>query len=228
MELREAETNENTPAVPAYAPTQEEKRTLAAHRRRVKHRAPSPCMKVEDQKTEGGKITRQFGWKHPNMRAAFDLFAASINSVGNEPFVRTLLLQLAEATADRNSLAAERDEEAINFCLPVLQGINPKDEIEVMLASQMAITHCTYMRMAAKHAAATDLVREESFERQVNRFARTFTAQMQALKVYRAKGKQSIVVKHVTVSHGSQAIIGNVKGRGKRGRGADQIGEATS
>ena len=54
-----------------------------------------------------------------------------------------------------------------------------------MLASQMAIAHCAFMRIAATHAAASDPLREQIYEKQVNRFARTFNAQMHALKVYR-------------------------------------------
>ena len=55
--------------------------------------------------------------------------------------MRVLLLQLAEATATHKGLSPERERDTINFCLPVIQGINPQDAFEVMLASQMAIAH---------------------------------------------------------------------------------------
>jgi hypothetical protein len=219
------ELTKNQAKLPAYAPAPAEQKALAARAKRLQSRVPAPSIKVTDTKAESGAITREFSWDHANQRAAFDLFHASINSVGTEAFMRGLLLQLAEATANSQSLSPERDQEAVNFCLPILQGIKPNDEIETLLAIQMAITHWAFIRMATKHARTTNPLSEQMYEKQVNRFARTFAAQMQSLKVYRAKGKQSIVVKHVTVSHGGQAIIGNVK---RGARGAQKKLEATS
>ena len=39
----------------------------------------------------------------------------------------------------------------------------------------------------------------------------TFAAQVEALKRYRSKGEQKVVVEHVTVNEGGQAIVGNVE-----------------
>ncbi len=50
----------------------------------------------------------------------------------------------------------------------------------------------------------------ETYERSLNRLARTFAAQMEALKRYRSKGDQRIIVERVTVENGGQAIVGNV------------------
>jgi hypothetical protein len=49
----------------------------------------------------------------------------------------------------------------------------------------------------------------------LNKLARTFAAQVEALKKYRSAGEQTIKVQHVTVNDGGQAIVGNVnKGGG--------------
>jgi hypothetical protein len=50
----------------------------------------------------------------------------------------------------------------------------------------------------------------------LNKLARTFAAQVEALKKYRSPGEQTIKVQHVTVNDGGQAIVGNVN----RGVGA--------
>ena len=42
---------------------------------------------------------------------------------------------------------------------------------------------------------------------------RTFTAQMEALKRYRTGGQQKVIVEHVHVTAGGQAIIGVVNRR---------------
>jgi hypothetical protein len=44
----------------------------------------------------------------------------------------------------------------------------------------------------------------------LNKLARTFASQVEALKKYRSAGEQTIKVQHVTVNDGGQAIVGNV------------------
>jgi hypothetical protein len=43
-----------------------------------------------------------------------------------------------------------------------------------------------------------------------NKLARTFAAQVEALKRYRSGGEQKMTVQHVHVAEGGQAIVGNV------------------
>ncbi|TQE98087.1 MAG: hypothetical protein FKY71_15680 [Spiribacter salinus] len=52
---------------------------------------------------------------------------------------------------------------------------------------------------------------QDSAERALNKLARTFTTQMDALKRYRTGGQQKVTVEHVTVNSGGQAIVGAVQ-----------------
>ena len=57
----------------------------------------------------------------------------------------------------------------------------------------------------------------------LNKLARTFAAQVEALKRYRSAGEQTIKVQHVTVNDGGQAIVGNVsQGAGVSPKPEDQ------
>jgi hypothetical protein len=51
---------------------------------------------------------------------------------------------------------------------------------------------------------------QDSAERAFNKLTRTFTTQVEALKRYRTGGEQKVVVEHVTVNAGGQAIVGAV------------------
>ncbi|MEH6648333.1 hypothetical protein [Sulfitobacter sp.] len=44
-----------------------------------------------------------------------------------------------------------------------------------------------------------------------NKLARTYTAQMEALRKHRNGGRQTVTVQHVNVENGGQAIVGNVQ-----------------
>ena len=87
--------------------------------------------------------------------------------------------------------------------------MQPKDQLDTMLAAQMAAVHMLTMNFAGRLASAVDLVQQDFAERTLNKLARTFAAQVETLKRYRSNGEQKVTVEHVTVN-GGQAIVGNV------------------
>src|SRR5262245_58129428 len=74
------------------------------------------------------------------------------------------------------------DEREINFARSVVKGIKPRDQIEAMLAAQMAAVHTTAMTFAGRLAKVEHIDQQDSAERAFNKLLRTFTAQMEALK----------------------------------------------
>ena len=94
--------------------------------------------------------------------------------------------------------------------LSVIKGIEPRDQIEAMLAAQMAAVHIATMTFARRLAHVENIPQQDSAERAFNKLARTFAAQVEALKRYRSGGEQKMTVQHVHVAEGGQAIVGNV------------------
>jgi hypothetical protein len=117
-----------------------------------------------------------------------------------------LLKQLAIA----GSHGRQIDEDALNFMLSVVTGIKPKDQLEAMLAAQMAATHTATMTFTRQLAHVETIEQQDSAERALNKLARTFAMQMETLKRYRTGGEQKVTVQHVSVNEGGQAIVGNV------------------
>ena len=103
------------------------------------------------------------------------------------------------------------------FLPAIVREIAPRDGIERMLAVQMATTHVALIRQGGRMANAEQLPQFEAHERAYNKLARTYTAQVEALRKYRNGGKQTVTVQHVNVEDGGQAIVGNVE-TGGRGR----------
>ena len=85
-----------------------------------------------------------------------------------------LISQLANAGAKGQKV----DVQALNFMLSVVKSIKPKDQVELMLAAQMAGIHMATMRMMERLANADDTPRLDSTERALNKLARTFAAQV--------------------------------------------------
>jgi hypothetical protein len=59
-------------------------------------------------------------------------------------------------------------------------------------------------------AHVDNIAQQDSAQTAFNKLARTFAAQVEALKDYRSKGEQKMTVQHVHVADGGQAVIGNV------------------
>ena len=67
------------------------------------------------------------------------------------------------------------------------------------------------------HGACRELPQVQAHYTGFNKLARTFAAQVEALRKHRTGGKQTVTVQHVNVSDGGQAIVGNVQAGGRGG-----------
>jgi hypothetical protein len=74
----------------------------------------------------------------------------------------------------------------------------------------MATVHVATMTSALELARAATVAHRDYAERAINKLARTFAAQTEALKRYRSGGEPNVTVRHVSVSDGGQAIVGSV------------------
>ena len=98
--------------------------------------------------------------------------------------------------------------------LSMVKGVEPLDQTEAMLAAQMAAIHNATMTAARRLAHCETIPQQDSASSMLNKCARTFSAQVEALKKYRSTGEQNIRVQHVTVNDGGKAIVGNVQAGG--------------
>jgi hypothetical protein len=96
-----------------------------------------------------------------------------------------------------------------------LCGIDPKDELEGMIAAQLIAGHNAAME-CYRRAMLPDQIFEYRRENlnQAGKLSRTFATLLEALNRHRGKGQQKVVVEHVHVHKGGQAIVGNVEALG--------------
>jgi hypothetical protein len=172
--------------------------------------AASKFQKSQAERTPGLKVTKgedqtALVSDHPDNPTGLILLMEALGTKDLD-FFNALLGQLANV----GSKGRDFDEEGINFMLSVVKGIQPRDQVEAMLAAQMAAVHAAAMTFARRLAHVDNIPQQDSAERAFNKLTRTFTTQMEALKRYRTGGEQKVTVQHVTVGDGGQAIVGNV------------------
>ncbi len=102
------------------------------------------------------------------------------------------------------------DEAGVKFLVSVIKDAKPKDHLAAMLAAQNGVFHIITMALARQLPLVKTLQEQDSIERALNRCARTFTIQMEALERSRTGGEPQVTVQNVSVSEGGQAIVGNV------------------
>ena len=184
-----------------YVPTPEERDVAEGHFARQKEKPPVPRLIAGKN---GGVV--EIGPDHPDPQVGMVLIMQALG-ITDTAFLDGILWQLVNAGSHSEGV----DERRVNFMLSAVKGVEPKDEVEVMLAAQMAVVHAATMTMARRLALVETIPQQDSAERGLNKLARTFTAQVEALKKYRTGGEQNVTVKHVTVNQGGQAIVGNVE-----------------
>jgi hypothetical protein len=194
---------EKTEAVAkCYEPSAREKAALAAFEAEASAKKPSPPLKVEKK---GNDLAVTLN--HPDLVTAFKLLSQALGT-SNPDFLGGIVGQLANMTGQEKP-----DDAAINFALAMVTGIEPRDQLEAMLAAQMAAVHLATMAFARRLACVENIPQQDSAQNAFNKLARTFATQMDALKRYRSTGEQRVTVQHVTVNDGGQAIVGAVAGR---------------
>ena len=134
---------------------------------------------------------------------------ALMRSVGtSDPdFFHGIVGQLANVSPNSKNGV---DEQWLNFMLSMVRSVEPKDGTEAMIATQLAALHALALTAARRLAQAATMAQQDSAERALNKLSRSFAALVTTLKSWRSKGEQRVLVQHVTVDGGSQAIVGNV------------------
>lgn len=174
---------------------------------RIKGKSRGPDLRL--QKGDDGTLQVTYDHEDPSLGAL--LLMADMGSTDPAFF-----FGLTSQVAALGSFNRQVDQDASNFALAVIRGVEPRDQMEAMLAAQMAAVHTATMMLARRLNHVENLPQQDAAERALNKLARTFTMQMEALKRYRTGGQQKVTVEHVTVNAGGQAIVGNVA-RGGRG-----------
>jgi len=124
--------------VTPYEPTPYERAAMVAYFARKKEKPLAPRMKVSEK---GGVI--QIAPDHPEAAVAHVLLMEAIGAKDLD-FLDGLLKQLANAGTQGRTV----DENGLNFMLSIVKGIEPRDQVEAMLAAQMAAVHMSTMTFA--------------------------------------------------------------------------------
>lgn len=133
-----------------------------------------------------------------------------------------LINQVYETLWMPDGLHEDERMSLIRSALTILEGINPRDEIEGMLATQMVATH-----NAAMECLRRAMIPAQSFPgrdqnlKYAAKLLSIYSRQIETLNKHRGKGQQKVTVEYVNVESGGQAVVGHIEtggGAAKRNR----------
>ena len=137
--------------------------------------------------------------------------ALSTSSTDFESYVMASLFNVLKPSGETDATVQ------VNAAIAMLSEIAPQNGLEAMLAAQMIVAHHLSMDLARRTVQAEGLPQYQAHGNLATKFARTFTAQMEALSKLRRGGEQ--VVRHVHVNEGGQALIAGTVHTGGSGNG---------
>lgn len=123
----------------------------------------------------------------------------------------TIVINQAFSSLWRAHADAEGRDKLLLAAAVAMGGVQPRDEVEGMLAAQLVATHS-----AAMECYRRAMIEEQSFEgrrenlNQANKLVRSYASLLEALDRHRGKGQQRVTVEHVHVHQGGRAIVGTV------------------
>lgn len=124
----------------------------------------------------------------------------------DDGFIQGAMAQLSQMAITSSAI----DPRALDFASSALVGIAPKNTLEAMLAVQIVANHIFSMKLAGQFMMASSIERQQALVSLYTKVARTFPAQLEILHRMRHGGQQRVVVEHVTVANGGQAVFGNI------------------
>jgi hypothetical protein len=206
-DLREQAERERLATLPE--PGERTKARIAEAEERRKRRSP----RLSIAKVKGKGEILQIGAPHNDSSGWGDHMEDAFGT-SSEAFSKMAVAQLAALLGGTTETL---DPTQLNAMLAAVDGMQPANEAEAMLAIQMAGTHRIAMDMMRRVATAQTREAAQEYGTLATKLLRTYTAQIEAFAKVRRGGAQKVRVEHVHVHSGGQAIVGNVaagEGRG--------------
>jgi hypothetical protein len=199
-----------------YVPTEREQASIEKLARRLSEMIPSPILTFT--RKEG---TNRIGNSHADQITGGMLLMGALG-VSSDEFLAGLSAQIVNVASKGQAV----DAGEANSMLGAIKGIQPRDDVEAMLAAQMAATHNLAMVFARRLNNVDNIQQQDSAVNGLTKLTRTYAAQIGALKQYRTGGEQRVTVQHVHVNDGGQAVVGTINqaptGGGGNGKTKDQ------
>jgi hypothetical protein len=139
------------------------------------------------------------------------------------PFVEAEIRRLLKALRARNSTLPLETE--VNAAIAVIEGLQPRNEIEAMLAVQAALVHVTAVAMLTRQGQLSPFSDPQiitATSSAAAKLLRAFAGHVEVLNRGRRPTVQTVRVERVNIEPGGQAVVGVIGAPGESRNREDQ------
>jgi hypothetical protein len=138
---------------------------------------------------------------HPDQEIGWAHLMDALGTADRD-FLNGLIGQLGSVNDD----GLELNYHGLNFMLSVIKGLEPRNQLEAMIGTHLAVIQVAFMKTARSLTFTNNVLQHDSVA--LNKLSRTFVMLMDAL--YRSRTDAPQTVQNVSVAFG-QAIVANVR-----------------
>ncbi len=182
-------------------PTAAEGAAIIEAAERVKNRKPRLVAVCEQS---SARRIETLGPKHSDR----DGWLARLQDVFGTHGTAFAIAQLNKLIAVSRNSNGKIDHVTLNGLLAMIEGADPRNEVQAALAVQMALTHAAAQTVLLRAARVDQIPQFDSASNSAVKLLRTFAIQAEVLAKLQRGGEH--VVKVVHVHPGAQAIVGNM------------------
>lgn len=167
-----------------------------------------PIWYVKTKDDEGNEIAGhklKDSQKTPDREKPFEMFNCM------NKLTATQDRYLSADIADKASGAMPKNRDAchnINIANQVLADSEPGDSVEAKLCLQAHVLYARGMEFLQRSDDETRIPQSEFYVRNAVKLLRLHNETIEALSRYRRKGEQRVIVQHINVEGGGQAVVG--------------------
>jgi hypothetical protein len=194
-----------SPPTAVRGPNDAERRAIAAAKQALSEMPPRFDV-GKKIKTENGATQILQGPKHSDMDGWRFQFMAAFGT-SSETVLHVEVERIAKALRQKDGTI---DPAELDTVIAIVSGQRPKNELEAMIICQMAVTHALTIRSFGNLNRSNQIQQQDSNALTVARLTKAFASQVDALAKLRRGGEQRVVVEHVHIHAGGQAIVGAV------------------
>jgi len=138
-----------------------------------------------------------------------------VKQIGAEDIATDVINAIMSPLMNLITTQGEDTESAFNKAITLIAASDPKNQLELMLATQLAMTHITLGKSAQLLDRNYSQVKStNSLGNLYTKLSRLGIDQINTLERMKGKGQQKIIVEKVNIEAGGQAAIGIYEQRG--------------
>lgn len=148
----------------------------------------------------------------PNKKSSVMLSdPTEISGIPNEGFATKLVNELYGSFFFHQGAAHDHVIQQVNTAVDFVKSFKPQDAVEAQLLVQMASAHNVAMESLRRaNIADQTFAGRDMGLKYAAKFMNLYMEQMRCLNKHRGKGDQKVIIEHINIESGAQAIVGHV------------------